>query len=64
MDSWIGAGNNQPITDKKVEMAFGGETVDLDEKYGLERTVTVSALGTITPKIVAALTPDARVNLV
>lgn len=62
VDSWIGAGTNQPITDEEVETAFGSETVDeLAVQSGLDRNVTVSALGTITPEVVDALTPDAKI---
>ncbi len=62
VDSWIGDGSNQPITDQEVESAFGSETVDeIAEQSGLDRTVAVSALGTITPQIINALTPDAKI---
>ncbi len=61
VDSWIGDGTNQPITDEEVEKAFGSETIDeIADQTGVDRTSALSALGTITPQVVDVLTPDAK----
>ncbi|MBK7708681.1 MAG: OmpA family protein [Acidobacteria bacterium] len=61
-DSWISSGDNTPITDDQVEAAFGNETIDsIVEQSGVERASAVSALGSMTPQVVDALTPDGEV---
>lgn len=62
VDSWIGSGDNAPITDEQVAAGFGDETIDsIAEQSGVERSKAVSALGMMTPRVVDALTPDGEI---
>lgn len=61
-ESWIASGDNTPITDSQVEAAFGNDTIDsIASQSGVDRAAAVSALGSITPQVVDALTPDGEI---
>lgn len=59
VDSWVSDGDNTPLTGDQVEAAFGAETLDsVASQSGVDRATAVTALGTLTPHVVDALTPD------
>jgi len=60
--SWIGTGNNLPISAEQIENALGSEQVQqLAAKVGVSPDVIKSHLAEILPKIVDRLTPDGKV---
>ena len=61
VDSWIGKGANEPVSDNKLEHAVGGDLIDeLSRRTGLSRTVLLKRLATEVPRLVDDLTPDGR----
>jgi len=62
VDSWIGTGENLPLTGVQTEDALGAETIDkVAEQTGVESSTAASAIGFLTPRVVDALTPDGTV---
>jgi uncharacterized protein YidB (DUF937 family) len=60
--SWIGTGNNLPISAEQLENALGSEQIQqLAAKVGVSPDVIKSHLAEILPKIVDRLTPDGKV---
>jgi uncharacterized protein YidB (DUF937 family) len=60
--SWIGTGNNLPISAEQIENALGSEQIQqLAAKVGVSPDVIKSHLAEILPKIVDRLTPDGKV---
>lgn len=59
VDSWISAGNNEPLSGDQVESALGADAVDgLATRAGVDRRAASAALGGIIPSVVDTLTPD------
>jgi uncharacterized protein YidB (DUF937 family) len=59
--SWIGTGNNLPISAEQIENALGSEQIQqLAAKVGVSPDVIKSHLAEILPKIVDRLTPDGK----
>ena len=56
--SWIGTGQNKPITPNQLHQALGPETVDgLAKETGMPREGLLSQLSRLLPDIVDKLTP-------
>lgn len=62
VDSWIGTGENSPLTGVQTEDALGAETIDkVAQQTGIESATAASAIGFLTPRVVDALTPEGTV---
>ena len=59
INSWIGTGQNQPISPRQLHQALGQETVDdLAEQTGLPHDDLLSQLSKVLPGVVDKLTPN------
>ncbi|HZT47253.1 MAG TPA: YidB family protein [Hyphomicrobiaceae bacterium] len=59
MKSWIGTGQNQPISPNQLHQALGQDTVnDLAEQTGLPHDDLLAQLSRILPGVVDKLTPN------
>jgi uncharacterized protein YidB (DUF937 family) len=58
INSWIGTGQNQPISPAQLRQALGRETVNnLSERTGVPHDDLLSQLSRILPGVVDKLTP-------
>jgi uncharacterized protein YidB (DUF937 family) len=61
VDSWVGGGENQPISHADLESVLGADTLDaLADQSGLPRGQLTSGLSQELPRFVDALTPHGR----
>ena len=61
-ESWIGKGENAPITDSQMEKTLGSDLIDsLVKQTGLSREELLSRLSKTLPEAVDKLTPDGQV---
>jgi len=61
--SWVGMGENQPVSSGHVQNALGSEQVKaLAEKMGIAPAQASSFLAEYLPKIVDKLTPEGKVD--
>lgn len=59
--SWIGRGQNRPITPEKLEAALGEDAIrDLTEQTGMRRDELLAALSEHLPRVIDHLTPEGR----
>jgi uncharacterized protein YidB (DUF937 family) len=57
--SWVGTGQNLPISPGQVQSALGSDTItQMAEKSGLSRDAVISNLSQILPCLVDSLTPN------
>ncbi|HKA00371.1 MAG TPA: YidB family protein [Candidatus Solibacter sp.] len=57
--SWVGTGQNMPISPGQVQTALGRDTItEMAEKSGLSRDAVTSHLSQILPRLVDSLTPN------
>jgi uncharacterized protein YidB (DUF937 family) len=62
VNSWIGAGANQPISPDQVHQAFGPELIrELAAKYGMTPQELAQRLSQALPQVVDKLTPTGTV---
>jgi uncharacterized protein YidB (DUF937 family) len=62
VDSWVGTGQNQPITPEALSSALGPETVQkLSAGSGLDVAKLLPLLAAFLPQIVDMLTPNGQV---
>jgi uncharacterized protein YidB (DUF937 family) len=60
-ESWIGKGENAPITESQMEKTLGSDLIDsLVKQTGLSREELLSRLSKTLPEAVDKLTPDGR----
>jgi uncharacterized protein YidB (DUF937 family) len=60
--SWVGTGQNQPITEDQIHQAFGSDTVkQLAAKVGMSPQDLAAKLSTILPQAIDKLTPGGTV---
>jgi uncharacterized protein YidB (DUF937 family) len=60
--SWVGTGNNLPITAEQIQKVLGSSFVqDLAQKMGINTTDVASSLAGLLPQVVDKLTPDGQV---
>ncbi len=60
-DSWVGSGDNQPVTETEVETGIGGDVIDgLAKQTGLSRDELLKRLATVLPDVVDKMTPAGR----
>ncbi len=61
LQSWIGTGQNLPISGDQVKQVLGPEKVaDLSAQAGLNESETSNALAGALPQVVDKLTPDGK----
>ena len=62
MSSWVGTGQNLPISQDQVQHALGGDMLtQLSQKLGISPAVTASALTVVLPMVIDKLTPHGNV---
>jgi uncharacterized protein YidB (DUF937 family) len=60
--SWVGRGQNRPITPDKLEAALGEDGIrDLMQQTGMERDELLATLSEHLPRVIDHLTPEGRV---
>jgi uncharacterized protein YidB (DUF937 family) len=61
--SWVGMGENQPVSSNQIQNALGSEQVKaLAAKMGIDPAQASSFLAEYMPKIVDKLTPEGKVD--
>ncbi|NDZ13692.1 hypothetical protein C7T35_29915 [Variovorax sp. WS11] len=56
--SWIGKGENQPVTDDQLQNALGSDVVSgLAQKLGINAATLLPMLATLLPMLIDRLTP-------
>ena len=61
MNSWIGSGQNQPITPDQLHQALGPQAVDnLSRLTGVAAPDLISELSRVLPGVIDRLTPQGR----
>jgi len=59
--SWVGSGQNRPITPDKLAAALGEDAIrDLREQTGMEREELLATLSEHLPRVIDHLTPEGR----
>jgi uncharacterized protein YidB (DUF937 family) len=59
--SWVGRGENRPITSRQLEAALGEHGIrDLMEQTGMERDELLETLSQHLPRVIDHLTPEGR----
>ena len=62
MSSWVGTGQNMPISPAQVQSTLGGGMLDeVAQKLGISPAVAASALTVVLPMVVDKLTPKGNV---
>ena len=61
LQSWVGTGENLPITGDQVKQVLGqGNVADLGARAGLNESDTSNALAGMLPQVIDKLTPDGK----
>lgn len=61
-DSWVGTGENEPITAEQVRQALSEEQIDqIAQQLGVPTDQAAAALASVLPEAVNRLTPDGHV---
>ncbi len=59
--SWVGRGQNRPISPEKLETALGEDGIrDLMQQTGMERDELLATLSEHLPRVIDHLTPEGR----
>jgi uncharacterized protein YidB (DUF937 family) len=62
ISSWVGTGQNLPITPQQIQQVLGSDTVkQLAAKAGLSNNEVTSHLSELLPQVVDRLTPNGKV---
>jgi uncharacterized protein YidB (DUF937 family) len=62
MSSWVGTGQNMPISQDQVQHALPGDMLtQISQKLGISPAVAASALTVVLPMVVDRLTPHGNV---
>jgi uncharacterized protein YidB (DUF937 family) len=62
ISSWVGTGNNQPISADQVHSVLGSDTIkNLSSKLGIDTNNLTGQLSNLLPQIVDKLTPKGKV---
>lgn len=60
--SWVGTGDNQPVSGDQIREALGADSVaQLAQQAGLEPEHASTGLAQLLPQIIDTLTPDGQV---
>lgn len=61
--SWVGTGQNQPVTAEQLTNALGGENLEkLGQKLGISRETASAGLAALLPTVIDHLTPKGQVE--
>jgi uncharacterized protein YidB (DUF937 family) len=62
VQSWIGTGQNMPISPEQVRSILGKDTLsDMAQRAGIDESATASTLSGLLPEVVDKVTPDGKV---
>jgi len=62
LQSWVGTGDNLPISPDQLRGVLGSGTVtELASKAGMDENDAASSLSTMLPQVIDKLTPDGKV---
>ena len=65
VNSWVGSGQNQPVSPGQLGSALGSNTVKtLAQKSGLSEDELTKQLSQVLPEIIDKLTPNGRLPTV
>lgn len=61
--SWVGAGENQPISNNQIQSALGSEQINaIANRMGVDPAVAATFLAQYLPKIIDKLTPGGKID--
>lgn len=61
VSSWIGKGDNAPVTPEQVKDVFGEESIqEMADKTGMNKEEVTEQLSDILPKAIDKVTPDGK----
>jgi uncharacterized protein YidB (DUF937 family) len=61
VSSWIGTGENQPVSGEQIEQTFGSEKIqEIAQKLGISGVDASGGLAALLPQIIDKLTPDGK----
>jgi uncharacterized protein YidB (DUF937 family) len=62
VNSWVGTGENEPVSPRRLQEALGDEEIRrVAEEAGVSENEAASGLADLLPKLVDRLTPDGHV---
>jgi len=62
MSSWIGTGENKPVSGDQIANALGSEKIrEIAEKLGMNGADASNSLASLLPKVIDGLTPDGKI---
>jgi uncharacterized protein YidB (DUF937 family) len=62
ISSWIGTGENQPVSGDQIVDALGSEKIrEIAQKLGMSGEDASTSLAALLPKIIDGLTPEGKV---
>ena len=63
INSWVGTGNNLPISPEQIKSALGQDKIsNLASKLGMDQGALTSQLSNLLPDVVDKLTPEGKVS--
>jgi uncharacterized protein YidB (DUF937 family) len=61
VSSWIGTGENQPVSGEQIEQTFGSEKIqEIAQQLGISGADASGGLAALLPQIIDKLTPDGK----
>jgi uncharacterized protein YidB (DUF937 family) len=61
VSSWIGTGENQPVSGEQIEQTFGSEKIqEIAQKLGISGVDASGGLAALLPQIIDRLTPEGK----
>ncbi len=62
VSSWIGTGQNQPVSGEQIQQVLGGEQIEqIAEKTGTSKEEVAAKLAALLPAIIDKLTPGGTI---
>ncbi len=61
VDSWVGTGQNLPVSPGQVQQALGPKVQDLAQQHGMSTDAVSQALSQFLPGLIDHLTPNGQV---
>ena len=61
VSSWIGTGENQPVSGEQIEQMFGNDKIqEIAQKLGISGTEASGRLAALLPRMIDKLTPEGK----
>ncbi len=60
MESWIGTGQNLPVSSGQIQQALGAKVQELAQQYGMSPDTVSQALSQFLPSLIDHLTPNGQ----